>query len=114
MVKRAMRLNPRYPSRYLYTHGLAHFGSERFEEAAISLEKAVALNPKDRWSQILLLATYGQLNRVDEATNVLNLLESPHFLDLASIRSISYWYPFKNPVDMARFSDGLRKAGLPD
>ena len=67
MVERAMRLNPRYPSVYLYELGLAHFGGERFEEAALSLEKAAALNPKDRWSRILLLATYGQLYRVDEA-----------------------------------------------
>jgi len=114
MVERAMRLNPRYPSVYLYELGLAHFGGDRFEEAALSLEKATALNPKDRWSRVLLLATYGQLNRVDEAASVLNMLEAPHFLDLTSIRNIAYWYPFKSPVDAARFSDGLRKAGLPD
>jgi adenylate cyclase len=114
MVERAMRLNPRYPSLYLYELGLAHFGGERFEEAALSLEKATALNPKDRWSRILLLATYGQLNRSDEAASVLEMLETRHFLDLTSIRNIAYWYPFKNPVDAARFADGLRKAGLPD
>ena len=114
MVERAMRLNPRYPSVYLYELGLAHFGGDRFEEAALSLEKATALNPKDRWSRVLLLATYGQLNRDDEAAIILNMLEAPHFLDLTSIRNIAYWYPFKSPVDAARFSDGLRKAGLPD
>jgi adenylate cyclase len=114
MVERAMRLNPRYPSVYLYELGLAHFGGDRFEEAALSLEKATALNPKDRWSRILLLATYGQLNRVDEAAGVLKMLETHHFLDLTGIRNIAYWYPFKSPFDAARFSDGLRKAGLPD
>ena len=114
MVERAMRLNPRYPSVYLYELGLAHFGGDRFEEAALSLEKATALNPKDRWSRVLLLATYGQLNRIDEAAIIFNMLEAPHFLDLTSIRNIEYWYPFKSPVDAARFSDGLRKAGLPD
>ncbi len=114
MVERAMRLNPHYPSVYLYELGLAHFGGDRFEEAALSLEKATALNPKDRWSRVLLLATYGQLNRVDEAASVLNMLEAPHFLNLMSIRNIAYWYPFKSPVDAARFSDGLRKAGVPD
>jgi len=114
MVERAMRLNPRYPSVYLYELGLAHFGGERFDEAALSLEKAAALNPKDRWSRILLLATYGQLYRVDEAASVLETLEYTHFIDLKSIRNIGYWYPFKSPVDAARFSDGLRKAGLPD
>ncbi len=114
MVERAMRLNPRYPSVYLYALGLAHFGSERFDEAALSLEKAAAINPQDRWSRVLLLATYGQLNRGDEAESVLSSLGSLTFIDLPSIRNIAYWYPFKNPVDAARFSDGLREAGLPE
>ena len=114
MVERAMRLNPHYPPFYLYELGLAHFGKDRFEEAALSLEKATALNPDDRWSRILLLATYGQLDRDNEAAKVLEQLQTRHFLDLASVRNITFWHPFKDPSDAARFADGLRKAGLPD
>jgi TolB-like protein/class 3 adenylate cyclase/Flp pilus assembly protein TadD len=114
MVERAMRLNPHYPPLYLYELGLAHFGKDRFEEAALSLEKAAALNPDDRWSRILLLATYGQLDRRDEAAQVLATLETRHFLDLSTIRNMAFWHPFMEPVDAARFADGLRKAGLPD
>ena len=114
MVDRAMRLNPHYPPVYLYELGLAYFGKNRFEEAALSLEKATALNPDDRWSPILLLATYGQLDRGNEAANILETLQTRFLLDLASIRNIAFWHPFKDPIDAARFADGLRKAGLPE
>jgi TolB-like protein/class 3 adenylate cyclase/Flp pilus assembly protein TadD len=114
MVERAMRLNPHYPPSYLYALGLAHFGMDRFEEAALSLEKATALNPDDRWSRILLVATYGQLGRGGQAAQALEKLQSQYFLDLDTIRSVTFWHPFKKPTDAARFADGLRKAGMPD
>jgi len=114
MVERAMRLNPHYPPSYLYALGIAHFGMDRFEEAALSLEKATVLNPDDRWSRILLVATYGQLGRGGQAAQALEKLQSRYFLDLDTIRSIAFWHPFKNPTDAARFADGLRKAGMPD
>ena len=65
-VERAMRLNPHFPSGYEYQRGLAQFGLNRMTEAAASLERAVALNPDDYWSQRLLLSIYGLLGRRDD------------------------------------------------
>ena len=119
-IERAMRRNPHYPSFYLYQLGLARFGLGQLDRAAISLEQAVALNPDDRWSYRLLLATYGLLNRNVEAEKALSAIMERdrrgwlHFFDPLTIRTSVYWLPFKEKVDAERFIEGLRNAGIPD
>ena len=119
-VERAMRLNPHYPSYYLYQLGLARFGMEQFDKAAISLEKATALNPDDRWSYRLLLATYGLLGRSDDATRAMQAIKEKdkrgwqNSFDPLTIRASVFWLPFKEPADAERLAQGLRDAGIPD
>ena len=119
-VERAMRLNPHYPSYYLYQLGLARFGMEQFDKAAISLEKVTALNPDDRWSYRLLLATYGLLGRSEEASKALQAIKARdkrgllNTLDPLTIRASAFWLPFKEPEDAERLAQGLRYAGIPD
>ena len=115
LVERAMRLNPHYPPSYLYQLGLAQFGTERFEKAAASLERATALNPDDRWSFRLLLATYGFLNRSEEAAGVLETVDKNWLgMDPLTVRAAAFWHPFKEPADAERLAEGLRRAGVPD
>lgn len=119
-VERAMRLNPHYPSYYLYQLGLVYFGMEQLDEAAISLEQATALNPDDRWSYRLLLATYGLLGRSEDATKALKAIKARdrrglmNNLDPLTIRTSAFWLPFKEPADAQRLAQGLRSAGIPD
>ena len=119
-VERAMRRNPHYPSYYLYQLGLAQFGLGQFEKAAISLEKATALNPDDRWSYRLLLATYGLLGRSEDAARSLQAIIErdkrgwQSYLDPLTIRTSAFWLPFKEPADVERLAQGLRNAGIPD
>jgi TolB-like protein/Flp pilus assembly protein TadD len=120
-VERAMRLNPHYPSYYLYQLGLVYFGMEQFDEAAISLEQATALNPDDRWSYRLLLATYGLLGRREDATKALQAINErdnkrgwQSRFDPLTIRTSAFWLPFKEPADAERLAQGLRNAGFPD
>lgn len=119
-VERAMRLNPHYPSSYLYQLGIAQFAMEDFAKAAISLEKAVALNPGDRWSHRLLLATYGLLGRPQDAARIFEAISERdkrgwmNFMDPITIRSSSFWHPFRDSETAERFAEGLRKAGVPD
>ena len=115
-VERAMRLNPHYPSGYEYQRGLAQFGLNRLKESAASLERAVALNPDDYWSQRLLLATYGLLGRRDDASRLAEAMTTKlkDYRDPLSIRAVTYWYPFANADAAARFATGLRKAGVPE
>jgi TolB-like protein len=115
LMERAMRLNPHYPTSYLYELGLARFGMEEFDEAAVALERAVILNPDDRWTSRLMIATLGRLGRAGEAAAIMDRAEANwRGFDPLSVRGITFWYPFKEPADAERFADGLRKAGIPD
>jgi tetratricopeptide (TPR) repeat protein len=115
-----MRLNPHYPSYYLYQLGLVQFGMEQFDKAVISLEQATALNPEDRWTYRLLLATYGLLDRSEDATRALQAINERdkrgrlNTYDPLTIRTSAFWLPFKESVDVERLAQGLRNAGIPD
>ena len=115
LIERAMRLNPHYPTSYLYELGLARFGMEEFDEAAVALQRAVILNPDDRWSSRLLIATLGHLGRAGEAAVAMDRAEANwRGFDPLSVTGVAFWYPFKEPADAERLADGLRKAGVPD
>ncbi len=114
LMERAMRLNPHYPTSYLHELGLARFGMEEYEKAAIALERAMTLAPDDRSLSRLLIATLGQLDRASEAMTIIDRVGSSLGFDLLSVRAVAYWYPYKNPVDAERLASGLRKAGVAD
>ena len=119
-VERAIRLNPHYPPYYLYQLGLARFGMKRLDEAATSLERALALNRDDYWSRRLLLATYGLLGRRADAAKLLETIKGNEksgrlaVYDPLTIRASTYWYHFAERADGDRFAEGLRKAGVPE
>jgi tetratricopeptide (TPR) repeat protein len=119
-VERAIRLNPHYPPYYLYQLGLARFGMKRLDQAASSLERALMLNRDDYWSQRLLLATYGLLGRRTDAAKLLETIKGNEksgwlaVYDPLTIRASTYWYPFAERADIERFTEGLRKAGVPE
>jgi len=120
LVERAIRLNPHYPPYYLYQLGLARFCMKRLDEAATSLERALALHHDDYWSQRLLLATYGLLGRRADAAKLLETIKRNEkrggiaSMDPLTIRASTYWYPFAERADAERLAEGLRKAGLPE
>lgn len=120
MMERALRLNPHHPNYYLYQQGLAQFTSRRLDQAVATLEKALAKQPDDHWSQRLLLATYGQLGRQPDAKKLLEALQTNErrgtgaFQDPLTVKAIGFWYPFARSADAEHFAEGLRRAGLPD
>ena len=82
----------------------------------VRLERAVALNRDDYWSQRLLLATYGLLGRRDDASRLSEAMTTKlkDYRDPLSIRAVAFWYPFANADDATRLATGLRRAGVPD
>jgi adenylate cyclase len=120
LVERAIRLNPHYPPHYLYQLGLAQFSMNRLDDAAASLQRALALNRDDHWSQRLLLATYGLLGRRVDAAKLLDAIKGREqrglfaSRDPLTVTAITFWHPFANRADTERFADGLRKAGVPE
>jgi len=120
LVERAIRLNPNYPPHYLYQLGLAQFSMNRLDDATASLQRALALNRDDHWSQRLLLATYGLLGRRADAAKLLDSIKGKEqrglhaSRDPLTVTAITYWHPFANRADAERFAEGLRKAGVPE
>jgi tetratricopeptide (TPR) repeat protein len=119
-VDRAMRLNPHHPSSYLYQRGLAQFAAGRIGDSVTSLERAIAMNPDDHWSQRLLLSAYGLAGREADARGLYASMKSRDrrgqtaFIDPLTIKAMTYWYPFTQPADVERFATGLVKAGVPE
>ena len=86
---------------------------------AAALERAVAMNPDDYWSQRLLLAVYGLAGKKAEAARLAEAMQRSDqrgrysSYDPLTIRAVSFWYPFARADDAKRFATGLAKAGVP-
>jgi len=121
LLETARRLDPHSQDLYSYLHGMAQFGLNRFEAAAASFERAIELNPdywepdpSIGWCKVceMLAATYGHLGRMNNAKT---MIEKVHkYYPQYSVNNALYWWPYKHIEDRERFTNGLRKAGLPD
>jgi len=110
--KKAMRLDPYYPARYLWFLGLAQFCVGQLQEAATSFERAHKRNPGlGAWP---LAATYAHLGREQEAADLIAEYLKRRGWKTRTVKSLLPYFPFKDPKDTDRFVEGLRKAGLPD
>ena len=111
-INKAIRLSPRDPFMvYRFGHlGLASFVEERYEDACDWGSKAIQENPRFPGGHRLLASSYGQLGRVKEAATELKelLLLMPGM----TADDVRRQVPFREPRDMERYIDGLRKAGL--
>jgi len=112
-VKKAMRLDPRYPDYYLFVLGLAHFHLDQYEEAVTLFEKALKLNPVNYVPLIPLSAAQAQLGREQEAAATLDKLQKalPAIVTIALVKRGSL-FSYKIPADRDRLLAGLRKAGM--
>ncbi|MCH8835564.1 MAG: tetratricopeptide repeat protein [Proteobacteria bacterium] len=109
-IRKAMRLNPRHPFFYVWIVGHAYFLMGRYAEAATAFERVLERNPQFPGGHMTLAATYGHLGRTADAEweveETLTLL--PDFSLARERRRALY----KNPADLERYIEGLRKAGL--
>jgi tetratricopeptide (TPR) repeat protein len=107
-----MRLNPHFPFWYYYALGASQFMLTRYDAAIESFEKAIERNPAWRASHRYLVAAYGHLGMTDEAEWEMEELRMLGFEPtLANWRSR---IQIQDPAYLARFFDGLRKAGVPE
>lgn len=111
-MQRGMELNPRHPFFYLQNLGHAYFLMGRYEEAITAFQQVLEKNPHFLGAHLLLAASYGQLDSIEdaewEAAEVLTL--EPNF----SWRAERERSQYKNPADLERLIEGMRKAGLPE
>ena len=110
VAKRAMRLAPLYPSYYLAILGQAYHAAGRYEEAVAAFKRYGELNPENTVVHVSLAVSYGRWGREAEARAAVTdlLRRDPGW----AIERAARARPYKNPADLERDLDALRKAGL--
>jgi len=109
-IEKAIRLNPHHPYNYKFHLGQAYFVLGRYVEAISTFRAAMSINPTAERCHVWLAAALGQSEEFDEAASEIEqVLRVNPELSLARIKEM---FPFKDPADLERFLDGLRKAGL--
>lgn len=112
-VEKTPRLSPLWPGFRSFALGQVYHSMGRFDEAIAALKKALTDND-GTFSRLachgFLAASYSALGREEEAraeaAEVLKI--NPRFsLEVGRQR-----WPYKDPADLERFIDHLRKAGL--
>jgi adenylate cyclase len=113
-LQRAMRLSPLDPLMPFVQHatGFAHCIAGRYDEASSWANKTIQQMP-NRASAIRLLAASSALGgRLEEAQK---LMARARQIDPAyRVSDVKAYIPFRRPEDLARYEEGLRKAGLPE
>jgi tetratricopeptide (TPR) repeat protein len=110
----AMRLSPLDPEMYRMQAGMAaaHLFAKRFDEASSWATKSFRDLPTFLIVVAFIAASHALAGRTDEARRAMQHLRR---LD-PTIRTsnLADYLPIRRPQDLAIFSDGLRKAGLPE
>ena len=107
-IEKAIDRNPDHPFNYLYTKGVALFNMEKFDDASVLFEDALARNPGFLPARLAYVSTLSHLGRVDEAAWELEevLVRQPEFTLLREqVRT-----PYANINDTLRYIQGLKVA----
>jgi adenylate cyclase len=112
---RAMRLSPLDPFAYFACAGMgsAHLFLGRYDEAVSWARKASQEQPN--WATALRVAAiaYALADRSIEAREAMTRMrELDPALRLGNLERVAS--PFRRPEDLARYTEGLRRAGLPE
>ena len=112
LIKKAMRLSPYYPSWYLPILGLAYRLTGQYDEAIAVLEGFRVRKDSGMLPHIVLAFTYVEAGREEDARASVAeaLMQNPK----ASIEGYAATIPYKDPAEIERVKDSLRKAGLPE
>jgi len=90
----------------------AHFFAGRCDEALAWAERALQESPNCKPALRIGAASQAMLGRMDDARMTIARMSrvDPEF----RVRDIGKVAPFRKPDHLAKFEEGLRKAGLPD
>jgi adenylate cyclase len=113
-IDRALRLSPHDPnhSNMQSAVAYAHFIAGRYSEALSHAEAAVRERSDHHSALRILAASAAMLGRQDQAEKIMaRLRELDPTLKVSNFKDIM---PLRRPEDMARVTEGLRKAGLPE
>jgi adenylate cyclase len=111
--ERALRLSPFDPFAYIACAGIGwgHLSAGHYDEAASWARKASHEQPNAASAWRLAAIAYALSDRIVEAREAMaRLREIDPTLRLGNLATP----PFRRPEDLARWTEGLRKAGLPE
>jgi adenylate cyclase len=110
VMRKAMRLNPKYPAIYKVIHGEILFNLHDYKGAIENFSEALEANPESEEARIWLAAAYANIGDIDEASWQLEQVRmSGSNLSLQRIESV---IPFQDPEQRKSFIDSLYRAGL--
>ena len=111
---RAMRLSPLDPSIFIMQMGtaFAHFFAGRYDDASSWAEKALRERPDYHPALRIAAASYALAGRLKEAHDAIARSRRPK--STPHISNLKNQIPLRRPEDLARYAEGLRKAGLPE
>jgi adenylate cyclase len=110
----AMRLNPLDPTLFLMQAGTAcgHLFAGRYAEAAIWAERALAERPLMPLALRIAASSFALAGRTQEARELIaKTLRASPGVRLSHVRDM---FPLRRASDLETYTDGLRRAGLPD
>jgi len=110
---RAMRLSPIDPTLYNMHNGLAfaHFLGGRYTEAVSWAKQALHEQPNSPVAIRILAASNALAGQAAEAQEAMARLRQ---LDpVLRVSNLGEVFPLRRPEDLAKFAEGLGKAGLP-
>jgi TolB-like protein len=111
---RAMRLSPLDPTLYHMQAGtgFAHFLAGRFDDASSWAERACQDEINYAVGNALLAASHALAARLEEARQPMARLRQVY--PALRISNLREWLPIQRPEHFTRWTEGLRKAGLPE
>ena len=110
LIEKAMRLNPRYPIRYVLTLGSAYTHVGRYEEAMAAIKKFLAVSPNFGPAHFHLAICYAESGRMEEArAEVAEVLRLQPYMTTEWLRQNG---TYGDRALLERHIAALRKAGL--
>jgi tetratricopeptide (TPR) repeat protein len=109
LADRAVRLNPHYPDWYGWGQLLAYFYTGQYDRVlAVTQGKLIP----DAWDHVYRPLLYAELGRTAETASAVSELLKRNS-DYSAESWMSSTGPFARDVELSRFLDANRKAGLP-
>ncbi len=110
LIEKAKRLNPYHPVWYDWNGGFVYYMARDYDKALLGAKKTLAVYPTQLPARRILVATYVDMGRLEEARKVAQeILEIDPAFRLSSVLNT----PFQNQADRDRYFEALQKAGLP-
>jgi TolB-like protein len=113
-IERAMRLTPLDPFTFMANTliGACHLFLGHYDEASSFAERGFREQPNSSFPARIVAASHALAGRADQAGRAAVRLRQIYPAFRVSL--IKDRVPFRRPEDLARYEEGLRKAGLPE